>query len=497
LLDQVFRSGEALHGRSMEVLLQKTPDAAPTRTYVDFVFQPLLDQHGAVEGIIVQGHDVTEQQEAQLALREADRKKDEFLATLAHELRNPLAPMLNALQLLALPQAPEATRERATAVIGRQVRQMTRLLDDLIDISRITQKRMRLRPESVDVAQIMEAAVEAANPLVQARRHTLTLTPPPGPARALVDPVRITQVLTNLLNNAAKYTDPGGEVALAATVQGKMLRLAVSDNGIGISPAGIEKLFRMFEQDAGALARSDGGLGIGLALARSLVELHGGSMDVTSGGLGEGSCFIVYLPCVEHDGVAGPGAGAGLTAAPAPEPAALQTRQAPHAPHALHTPHAPPPRQPPATWAPASAMAPAAVDALPPASDEPALLPALRVLLADDNVDALEGLAEILRLEGHQVYAARDGLTAVALATRHQPDVLVLDIGMPGLNGYEVARSVRVQSWPHRPYLVAASGWGQDEHLRASADAGFDLHLTKPVEPQRLMALIAAAPLRA
>ena len=436
LLDRVYQTGEPFRGQSMALRLAPTPGIGGSKAYVDFVFEPMWGGDGAVEGILVQGHDVTEQFESQLALRDADRKKDEFLATLAHELRNPLAPMMNAVQLLSLPNAPEATRNRAAAVIGRQVRQMTRLLDDLIDISRITRKRMRLKPEMVTVGTLVDAAVEATEPLLQARRHTLAVRVANPAAQVKVDPVRITQVLTNLLNNAAKYTDAGGRIGLDAAVEGERLQFAVSDNGIGISAEGITRLFRMFEQDATALERSEGGLGIGLALARSLVELHGGTLQVASAGLGHGSRFAVSLPALQPDAE---------TVAPA---------------STLSRPHAAP----------------------------------RRVMLADDNADALEAMAEILRLDGHEVHTAGDGTAALALATKHQPEVLVLDIGMPGLNGYEVARRVRALPWPKRPYLVAASGWGQPEHLKASAEAGFDLHLTKPVDPLRLASLVAFHP---
>jgi signal transduction histidine kinase/CheY-like chemotaxis protein len=436
LLDQVYATGTPYRGDAVPVMLNRQPGAPATQVYVDFVFQPLRDAAGAVQGIFVQGYEVTEHRQAQEALRQADRNKDEFLATLAHELRNPLAPIQTAAQLLARGGDTPSIRQRAVDVIGRQVAHMSHLLDDLIDVARITQKRLRLKVEMAPLGAIVDQALEAARPLIDARRHRVEAHIPDAGLRLRVDPVRITQVLTNLLNNAAKYTDPGGHIVLSATVEGHVLRLTVSDDGIGISPAAQERLFRMFEQDVTALERSEGGLGVGLALVKGLVELHGGSVQATSAGPGQGSSFEIALPCVAAAAAA---ADAGVRDAAAPPPARL------------------------------------------------------RILLADDNRDAASVLAEYLRLDGHEVITAGDGHAAVDLAMRHQPQVLVLDIGMPGLNGYEVARHLRSQQWPHRPFLVAATGWGQDDDRQQSTAAGFDLHLTKPFDPRLLASLLPRA----
>ena len=368
-------------------------------------------------------------------LREQDRRKDEFLATLAHELRNPLAPIRTAVQLLSMPSAPEPTRARATEIIGRQVGHMSRLLDDLIDIARITQRRLLLKKERVAAGVLVDAAVEAARPLIDAKRHQLVLRVADPSAVLLADPVRLIQVLTNLLNNAAKYSDPGGTITLDLRSSGGTLQLQVTDTGIGLTEAGLRNLFVMFSQEQSALERSEGGLGIGLALVKGLVELHGGTVAASSPGLGRGSCFTVQLPL-----------------APATQPAA---------------------------GAPAQQTGAAAAPR------------GCTVLLADDNLDACEVLAELLRLHGHAVRTAADGTHALQLALELRPDVLVLDIGMPGMNGYEVARQVRSQAWGGQPLLVAATGWGQEDDRQQALAAGFDTHLTKPFDPQLLSELIA------
>ncbi len=430
-LDEVFATGQPFVGESIPVTVNRGPGTKPYEAFVDFMYQPLRDASGRVEGIFVHGHDVTQQHRAQQALRDADRQKDEFLATLAHELRNPLAPIRTAAHLLETSGATDAIRARAVDIIGRQVGHMSRLLDDLIDIARITQRRLVLKKEDVRLGTIVEAAVETARPLAEAKGHTIAVDVPTPDATLNADAVRLTQVLTNLLNNAVKYTDPGGRIALEATVEEGVLRVSVSDSGIGLDADAMANLFVMFAQQADALERSEGGLGIGLALVRGLVELHGGTVSAASEGKGRGSRFTVEMPAVP--------VGAGTH----------------------------------------------------PQSTKPAVARTSRsVLVADDNHDAAELLAEWLRLSGYTVHIAGDGTSAARMAMELRPDVAVLDIGMPGLNGYEVAQRIRSQEWGRHALLVAATGWGQDADRLKATDAGFDAHLTKPFDPDDLAALI-------
>jgi signal transduction histidine kinase len=437
-LDGVYKSGVPFVGRSYPITILNGPDAQRYEAYVDFMYQPLRDASGQVQGIFIQGHDVTEQHRAQQALREADQQKDEFLATLAHELRNPLAPLRSAAHILSTPGVSEETRARVTEVISRQVGHMSHLLDDLIDIARITQRRLSLKKDLVEVGSVVDAALEAARPAAEAKKHTLTAHVTDRSARLMVDPVRITQVLSNLLNNATKYTDPGGRIDMDVAISGGALRFTVSDNGIGLTESALKTMFVMFAQEKAALERSEGGLGIGLALVKGLVELHGGTVSASSEGVGRGSRFVVTIPAAamaaEHPGAAQ--AEAGDTA----EPEAIASRL---------------------------------------------------VLLADDNQDASDLMAELLRMCGHTVHTARDGTEAAEMALRHQPDVLVLDIGMPGLNGYEVAQQIRAQPWGAKPLIIAATGWGQEQDRQKSLQAGFDLHLTKPFDPRMLTDIIA------
>jgi PAS domain S-box-containing protein len=434
LLNSVYQTGIPFVGRSFPINIRQGPNGEAREAYVDFMYQPLRDAAGRVQGIFIHGHDVTEQHRAQQALRDADRQKDEFLATLAHELRNPLAPLRNASHLLSMPGLSEKSRLHTTQVIGRQVGHMSRLLDDLIDISRITQRRLLLKTELVDVGTLVESALEASRPLADAKQHTLAVRVQDRSALLLVDPVRITQVLCNLLNNACKYTDPGGRIELDVTADEDMLQFAITDNGIGIKASALQTLFLMFAQEKAALERSEGGLGIGLALVKGLVELHGGIVSASSEGVGHGSRFVVRIP------------SASASAQP-------------------DTPGAPQP--------------------------QPTPTPQRKVLLADDNRDASDLLAELVRRCGHIVHTAHDGKKATELALKHRPDVLVLDIGMPGLNGYEVAQRVRAQPWGAKPFIIAATGWGQEQDRRKASEAGFDLHLTKPFDPQILTDLLA------
>jgi PAS domain S-box-containing protein len=382
------------------------------------------------------GIDITERKQAEqelqrlnAELQHAARRKDEFLATLAHELRNPLAPMRNALEIqrLRLP-GDDAQLRWSHELLQRQLRQLTRLVDDLLEISRITQGRLELRREPLELAEVVQAAVDAAQPLMQARRHAFTAELPDGTLRLVGDAARLTQVLLNLLNNAAQYTPEGGHITLTARREGEEAVLRVRDDGIGLAPEHLPYIFEMFSQVQPALARSHGGLGIGLALVRALAALHGGSVSARSEGLGHGSEFELRLPL---------------------------------------------PAQPPAE----------------PGPDEPAAVPApdaRRVMVVDDNPDAAESLALLLELQGHEVRTAHDGPGAVTLAQGFGPEVAIVDIGLPGISGYEVARRIRAQDGGRRMLLVALTGWGQAQDKLAALEAGFDRHLTKPVAPEQL-----------
>jgi signal transduction histidine kinase len=372
-------------------------------------------------------------------LAEADRRKDAFLATLAHELRNPLAPLRNGFHILRLAGGDQATAGQVLGMMERQLGQMVHLIDDLLDVSRITRGKLRLRRERVDLAAVVQAAVEASRPLIEAPAHRFEVVLPPGPVWLDADPTRLAQVLSNLLTNAAKYTKAGGSIRLAAWRQGREVVVSVKDTGIGIAPEHLPRLFEMFSQVESALDRSQGGLGIGLSLVRGLVGMHGGFVEAHSEGVGKGSEFLVRLPVAT--GTVAPDAGvAGGEAAT--------------------------PRR------------------------------ARRVLVADDNPDTGDSLAMMLRLGGHEVHTARDGQEAVAAAAWFRPDVALLDIGMPRLNGYEAARSIREHPGGGQVVLVAVTGWGQEEDRRRAAEAGFDHHLTKPADPADLERLLASLPPR-
>jgi PAS domain S-box-containing protein len=369
------------------------------------------------------------------SLRDADRRKDEFLATLAHELRNPLAPLRNGLQVMKMASGNVAAVEQARTMMERQLGQMVHLIDDLLDVSRITRGKLQLRRERIDLASIVQSAVEGSRPLIEASGHRLAISLPSEPVFLDADPTRLAQVFANLLTNAAKYTDQGGRITLSATRESSEVIVAVKDTGIGISPEQLPRLFEMFSQVKAALERSQGGLGIGLSLVKGLVEMHGGNIVARSEGLGKGSEFIVRLPV--------------MRVSPAPEsPTADRGEKA-------------------------------------------AVRCAKRILVADDNRDAAHSLAMMLRLAGQDVHAVHDGQEAVEAAAWFRPDLALLDIGMPKLNGFEAARHIREQPWGKNMVLVAITGWGQEEDKRRATEAGFDLHLTKPADPAALEKLLA------
>lgn len=364
-------------------------------------------------------------QEQALALADQHRRKDEFLAMLSHELRNPLSPILNAVHLLRLQGGENLIQREARSVIERQVGQLARLVDDLLEVSRITSGKIRLREERLDFLGVVERAVESARPLIDRRRHELSVSVPPEPIWLHADPTRLEQVVVNLLNNAAKYTEEGGQILLSARQEGDEMVLRVRDTGVGIAPEILPHVFDLFTQADRSLDRSQGGLGIGLALVRNLVEMHRGTVDAWSPGLGRGSEFTVRLPVLLSP--------------------------------ASHTPNAPTP--------PAGQVA-----------------GGLRVLVVDDNEDAANMFAKVLGIWGHDVQRAYTGPIALEVAAAYRPDVVLLDIGLPGINGYEVAR--RLRQIPHLEgvKIIALTGYGQDSDRQLAKEAGFDEHLTKPVD---------------
>jgi signal transduction histidine kinase/CheY-like chemotaxis protein len=382
--------------------------------------------------------EVAERARAEMALKEADRHKDEFLAVLAHELRNPLAPIRNAVEIMRRSALTDPQLAWSRDVIERQVKHLTRLVDDLLDVSRITRGNINLSREPVAVTTIVARAIETIQPLIADQRHELTVDVPEESLEVEGDLTRLTQVLGNLLNNAAKYTDPGGSIAVSAQRVATDVEIRVRDNGIGIPPELLPRLFQLFTQVDGAAHRAQGGLGIGLALVRQLIQMHGGSVTAYSQGPGHGSEFLIRLP--------------------------LRVR-------GYRTP-------------PASSEEPLA-DAAPRGH---------RILLADDNRDALDSLATLLQCDGHEVHTAADGAEALEVAAACHPDVVLLDIGMPKLDGYEVARRIRAEPWGKSAVLIALTGWGQDEDRRRSREVGFDSHLVKPLDPEALSTLLARLP---
>lgn len=370
--------------------------------------------------------DITERKREEHALQEADRRKDEFLATLAHELRNPLAPIRQAALIARSNQASDTQRLWAHSIIERQVQHMSLLLDDLLDVSRITRGTLSLRKQTMPLRTIVNSAVETARPLIDSRNHVLEVDVPAG-LQIEADSLRLSQVLGNLLTNAAKYTPHGGRIRLRAQAERGTAVLRVEDSGAGIAKEDLHRIFEMFSQAGSSSESVQAGLGIGLALSKGLVELHGGSIEAHSEGPGKGSEFVVRVPLGE--------------ARAAPAPGRPRERDAGHA-------------------------------------------VGRRILVADDNRDAAESLAVLLRLEGHDVYVADDGSTALRVYDEQQPEVALLDIGMPQMDGYEVARRIRARPAGKRVLLIALTGWGQDKDRAASRDAGFDHHLVKPVETE-------------
>ncbi len=407
---------------------------------------PILGVDGELAGVVLVFRDATAQRDAQrvlidseAALREADRRKDVFLATLSHELRNPLAPIRNAARLLETAALSSEELHRSRVIISRQVRHMASLLDDLLDVSRITRGMLTLKKEVVVLRTLFDAAVETARPVIDAKRHVLEVDWPAKTVSICADPVRLTQIVTNLLTNAAKYTDPDGHITLGARIEERTIVIYVRDTGIGLEPHMLAEVFEMFSQVAPDKGQTEGGLGIGLALVKGLIELHGGRVDAVSAGLEKGSEFLVVFP------------------------------------DALMEP----------------ADSPPSADALPDAAPSTSLARPLRVLIADDNRDSAESLGMLLELSGHEIHLAHDGVEALAVAAEKTPEVALLDIGMPGMDGYQVAACIRRETWGKNMTLIAITGWGQEDAKRMARDAGFDHHLTKPMDSTILEAILA------
>jgi PAS domain S-box-containing protein len=423
---KVLREGGIVGLANHTVLIHRSG----SETAIEDSAAPITDVEGQTTGVVLVFRDATHERAAQNALHQADRRKDEFLATLAHELRNPLAPIRQAASVAARPGVTDEQIRWSHAVIERQTVHMARLLDDLLDVSRITRGRLEVRPARVALQTIVDVAVETAKPAIDAGQHALTVELPPEPTYLQVDSLRIAQVLGNLFTNAAKYTAPGGQIHLSAQRDGSQVRIRVKDNGIGVAAEDLPKIFEMFAQVKPTLDRKESGLGIGLALSKALVELHGGTLEGHSAGLGSGSEFTVTVPL------------------------ASDLRDV-------------------ATLGQVSASG-ATVDAQPARK--------LKILVADDNRDACDSLEILLSMEGHDVRVAYDGEGALETLQAFRPDVALLDIGMPKMNGYDLAIAIRKLPWGETVRLVALTGWGQADDRQRALTAGFDAHFVKPVD---------------
>jgi signal transduction histidine kinase/ActR/RegA family two-component response regulator len=410
---------------------------------ISLTISPVKDASGRIVGISKIARDITERRrvekallDSEAALKAADQRKNEFLATLAHELRNPLAPIRNSLHILRMAGTDDPSAARVQEMLERQVNHMSRLVDDLLDVARITSGRIDLRSEPVELASLIRGAVEVSKPLIDVASHRLATTLPSRPVTVKGDAVRLTQVIANLLNNAAKYMEPGGQIWLTATSQGDEAVISVRDTGIGIAPDMLPQVFQMFTQVDRDHKHTQGGLGVGLALAKQLVEMHGGWIEGRSKGKGQGSEFVVRLPLAEQQLPA--------TDDSSPSIDQNQTRSS-------------------------------------------------TILIVDDNKDAAHSLGLLLRMLGHDVQTANDGLSALEVLESYHPTVMLLDLGMPGMDGYEVVRRARELPQCKHTIFVALTGWGQEEDRQRTRDAGFDHHLLKPVNLGALKVLLTEA----
>lgn len=427
-----YQTGKPFIGREIRALVTRDPDDPPIEVYMDFVYQPLFDARRQVTGIMVQGHEVTDAYFARKALMDADQQKDQFIAILAHELRNPLAPIRTAAHLLQIPNVTPERLQKGCGVISRQVEHMSKLLDDLLDVARIARGQVRLAKEHISVEAIVAAAIEAARPLIEKKNQQLVVRQH-GLVQVDGDPVRLTQVLSNLISNAAKYSNSDGEVIVSTTRDGDQCQISVADNGIGLSEEVLGTIFNMFSQEEDVSDRAEGGLGIGLGIVKGLVDLHGGSVYAKSEGRGKGSTFTIVLPCLSRNDVPG--------ATELPKAGSLQ-------------------------------------------------MAVLKILIADDNTDLVDMMTDLLEMSGHTAVTANNGLEAFALVKKERPDVAILDIGMPGMTGYELAQAIRNEEWGRKMTLIAATGWGTAEDQERTRLAGFDHHMTKPFSIEKVQALL-------
>ena len=429
---QVMHERRVVHSHAPLVL--KTLDQRETP--IAFSVAPVRNTDDDLTGAVVVFRDETQRRKTEQALKSADRRKDEFLATLAHELRNPLAPICMGLELMKLTPNDQAAVADVHQMVERQTRHMVRLIDDLLDVSRITRGKLELRKSLIQFQSVVSHAVDASRPLIEEAGHKLSVQLPPQPVFLEADPDRLLQILSNLINNAAKFTPPGGLITIAAHVHDGTLSLSITDNGRGIAAEQLPAIFEMFNQARGASENGQTGLGIGLTLVKRLVEMHGGTIEATSEGLGLGSTFAIHLPVAQRTSA---------TAAPQ-----------------------------------VAGDGPESHDAS-----------TIKVLLVDDNRDSLSTMNKMVSALGHEVCTAKDGLEAVAAAETFRPEVILMDLGMPVMNGYEAAREIRCRPWGQQMSLVAVTGWGQYDDRRRTQAAGFDAHLVKPLQMAALTQALA------
>ncbi|HVE89610.1 MAG TPA: ATP-binding protein [Burkholderiaceae bacterium] len=422
---------DVMHGRKDRFELEYPCHSASGNQW--FVLRVTRVTEPGPARLVVAHENVTERREAEEALRDADRRKDEFLALLAHELRNPLAPIRHVLQIIRMSGGQGQLLHSAFEIMERQIGHMVRMVDDLLDVSRISRGRIELRVEDIDLASVIQQAVEVATPHIANMTHKLSVTLPPTPVYTRGDLTRLAQAVSNLLNNASKFTDSGGSIHLSLERDGKEAVIRVRDSGIGISAEQLPLVFDMFKQLDSSLERTQSGLGIGLTVVKNLVELHDGNVQVYSAGVGQGCEFTVRLPIREG---------------------ALEE-----------------PRQ--------------------MSLGDPQIRSSRRILVVDDNQDSANSLAVFLQLLGNETHTAFDGIEALEKAASLHPDVVLLDIGMPRMNGYEVASQLRAQPWGKQVILVAVTGWGQDEDSQRAHKAGFDCHMVKPIDPGSLTTTLA------
>jgi PAS domain S-box-containing protein len=396
-----------------------------TETYVEDSCAPIVDSAGHVRGCVMVFRDITVRRRFDDELRASDRRKSEFIATLSHELRNPLAAVRSALDAVRNEPERVPAKDGLLSLMDRQVRHMVRMIDDLLDVARLSRGALQLRPAVIDVARVVQDAVETVQPMLERRAHPLAIDVPARELYVLADSARLAQVISNLLTNAVKYSPIGSQIAVSAALQGESVVISVRDSGIGLTPESLDAIFDIFVQVEPAANEMKEGLGIGLSLARQIITLHHGKIEARSAGIGQGSEFLIKL----QRQTAETGVERGAPVEPSVARNEVQS-----------------------------------------------------VLIADDNEDAADALATVLRLSGFEVTVAYNGVEASRLANRLQPDAVLLDIGMPGMSGYEVARSIRDAAWAKRATLIAVTGWGQEDDRKQAAAAGFDMHFTKPVD---------------